>query len=221
MGRETSNPKHPTRTQFSLQFPNLSPYAVMEILELNEAQQQRYIKAYDIAKNLLSQLKIFPTTKKERDELVELDEMERGYPSLTLAMMYDVVRACAHKVAGEEGAPPLQSKELSAAPEKVMEIVRAADTPSHVWSWRVVQGRLSRLLRVRIFRSIPAVASLDRHGPRNTRRGFHASILESRPILRSTQQMLWSSPTSCVVFCNDRKRTTACQRRRAVRCIES
>jgi len=160
VGRETSNPAHPRRTQFTLHFPNLSPYAVMEILELNDAQQQRYIKAYDIAKNVLNRLKIYPTNKTEQDELVELDEMERGYPRLTLAMMYDVVRACAHKVAGDEGAPPFQSKELAATPGKVMEIVRAADTPSNVWSWRVVQGRLSRLLRLKIFDN-PKASFLD------------------------------------------------------------
>src|SRR5213078_1801006 len=48
VGRDTANPHHPRRRSFSLQFARLSPYAVMEILDLNDAQQQRFLVAYDI-----------------------------------------------------------------------------------------------------------------------------------------------------------------------------
>jgi hypothetical protein len=51
--RETTNPKHNKRIKFTLKFDQLSPYAVMEILEFSEAQQQRYLKAYDLAKAIL------------------------------------------------------------------------------------------------------------------------------------------------------------------------
>ncbi len=37
VGRDTTNPDHPQRRQFSLQFARLSPYAIMEILDLSEA----------------------------------------------------------------------------------------------------------------------------------------------------------------------------------------
>ena len=65
---------------FCLEYSNLSPYAVMEILNLNEPQQERFLKAYDIARRVMSEFKIYPTTEDERAALMELDEMERGYP---------------------------------------------------------------------------------------------------------------------------------------------
>ncbi len=53
IGRETTCPDRGRTRPFSLQFSRLSPYLVMGMLELNEAQQQRYLKAYDIAKRIL------------------------------------------------------------------------------------------------------------------------------------------------------------------------
>lgn len=152
VGRETTNEGFSDNTEFCLRYDNLSPYAVMEILDLNEAQQARYLKAYDIAKTVLRRLKIFPTTDAETAELLELDEMERGYPRLTLAMMYDIVRLCAQRVADEEEIPYLQSKVLYEHRDEVAQIVASSgELPKVVSSWRVVQGSLSRLLRLGIF----------------------------------------------------------------------
>src|SRR2546426_7843586 len=61
----------------------LFPYTTLfRSLELNDAQQQRYLKAFDIAKRLLYGLKIFPSNDDEKQLLLELDEMERGYPKI-------------------------------------------------------------------------------------------------------------------------------------------
>lgn len=150
VGRETTNMAHKRRREFGLEFSNLSPYAVMEILNLNEAQEQRFIKAYDLAKRVLLDLKIFPATEQEKQELLELDEMERGYPRLTLEMMYDIVRACAHKVADEPDFP-FKTKAFSDQRDKVVQIIQEASLPGHVWSWRKIQGSLNRLLRLEIF----------------------------------------------------------------------
>src|SRR6266567_1001963 len=59
IGRETTCPEKRRTKAFSLQFSQLSPYLVMGMLDLNDAQQQRYQKAYDIAKRILWDLKIF------------------------------------------------------------------------------------------------------------------------------------------------------------------
>ena len=53
VGRETANPDHPHVKPFSLQFARLSPYAACEILGLTEAQQQRFLRAYDITKEVM------------------------------------------------------------------------------------------------------------------------------------------------------------------------
>ena len=151
VGRETTNKDYTDRSEFCLEYGNLSPYAIMEILDLNEAQQQRFLKAYDLAKRVLMTLKIYPSTDEERQELLELDEMEQGYPRLTLQVMYDIVRACAHVVADEPDYPYFQTRKFYEERDTVMRIIRNGNLPHHVWSWRKVQGSLSRLLRLGIF----------------------------------------------------------------------
>jgi len=149
-GRETTNPGYARSREFCLEYSNLSPYAMMEILNLNEAQQARFLKAYDIARRAMMQLKIYPATDEERAELLELDEMERGYPRMTLQHMYDIVRMCADKVAGDTDTY-IRTPEFYQNRKAIEQIVAGAKLPSHVWSWRKVQGSLSRLLRLGIF----------------------------------------------------------------------
>src|SRR2546422_506910 len=47
-GRETTNSKHKNRHPFALKFSSLSPYAIAEILEMSDAQQERFLRAYDV-----------------------------------------------------------------------------------------------------------------------------------------------------------------------------
>ncbi|HZU77545.1 MAG TPA: ATP-binding protein, partial [Dehalococcoidia bacterium] len=169
-GRETTCPDTRRVTSFSLQFSQLSPYLVAEVLDLNEAQQQRFQKAYDITKEVLKKLQIFPKTQEDRDRLLELDELEEGYPGMRVQHLYDVTRACADVVAGEkkvqdikEEAYPLQSAEFRspAARAQIAEaLAKESDLPKHPASWRVVQGRLSQLLRLKIFDN-PAAPALN------------------------------------------------------------
>lgn len=149
-GRETTNTTHTDRKTFCLQFSNLSPYAVMEILNLNEAQQERFLKAYDIARRLMMELKIYPANEEEKRELLDLDEMERGYPRMTLQHMYDVVRLCADAVSGDSDTP-IRTPVFRAERERIVKMIKEAKLPGHVWSWRKVQGSLSRILRLNIF----------------------------------------------------------------------
>jgi hypothetical protein len=168
VGRETTNEGYTDVRAFCLEYSNLSPYAVMEILNLNDAQQERFLKAYDIARRVMMELKIYPSTPEERKELLELDEMERGYPRMTLQHMYDIVRLCADKVAGEEEETPIRTPAFRAERKRIIEIIKEAKLPSHVWSWRKVQGSLSRLLRLGIFDnesvSPPDYAAMTRPG---------------------------------------------------------
>jgi len=152
IGRQTTNPDYAQCKEFCLEYSTLSPYAVMQILELNEAQQERFLKAYDITKQVLMQLGIYPASNEEKAELLELDEMERGYPRMKLQHMYDIVRSCADKVAGETGSY-LHTSEFHNNRAKIEQVIASAQIPSHIWSWRKVQGSLSRLLRLGIFDS--------------------------------------------------------------------
>lgn len=147
--RETANPKHPSLHPFSLRFAELSPHAFAEILELTEAQQERFLKAYDATKHALAQLKVFPRDASEHDQLMELDELESGYPRMTLGHLYDVVRVFEAGVA--KGPDPfLTSPDFNGKLDQLKQIVQGQPTNS-VPSWRALMGKIGRIKRFDIF----------------------------------------------------------------------
>jgi DNA helicase HerA-like ATPase len=164
-GRETTNPAHPSRRPFSLQFARLSPYTAMEMLGLNDAQTDRFLFAYDLAKGLLRELGIFPEKKaepkeRERQEkmLLRLDDQERGYPRLTLSHFLDVVGACRAKVTKTSFAPfnaALRGPEAEAFFDRHL---RPKQMPDSASSWGKLYSLLWRLRRLRVFHG-PGVAA--------------------------------------------------------------
>src|SRR5262249_54865228 len=158
----------PRRRPFSLQFARLSPYAVMEILDLSDAQQERFLKAYDIAKEVLRDLGVFPAKGNAEQErlALEIDEFERGYPRLTLSLLRAGVGACRARrdgARGEKASPGAAAEALEGwrphspllagdgARQALRTRVNAANPPGHVISWRALLGRLARLARLRVF----------------------------------------------------------------------
>lgn len=172
VGRETANPDHPAVKPFSLQFARLSPYTAAEILGLTEPQHQRFMQAYDIAKEVLRELGIFPAFKNDDQErrAMEIDEFERGYPRLTLTMMMDVVGACRRTVEnakeekgdkGEKGPEFVPQDGQLATPkgkETLKKKIHAAGRLDSPVSWCALLGRLSRLERLKVFDSPSATA---------------------------------------------------------------
>jgi uncharacterized protein DUF87 len=164
VGRETANPDHPSVQTFSPQFAHLSPYTAAEILGLTEPQHQRFMQAYDIAKEIMRERGIFPAHKNEVQErmAMEIDEFERGYPRLTITMMIDVVKACCHIVGSAkeekgEGRPELvlRAPQFASAETKdaLNRRIHAAGKLDNPVSWRTLLGRLNRLDRLRVFDS--------------------------------------------------------------------
>lgn len=171
--RDTTNPNHPNRKEFLLQFGRLSPYAAMEILDLSDAQQERFLKAYDITKEVMRELGTFPAKGNQEQEQIalELDEFERGYPRMTLPLLMDVVSAClaradkgpkqpkgkakdADEDDGDSGPTFVpQTPELRAPAGKAVldKRINAANPPGNAISWRGVMGRLGRLNRLKVF----------------------------------------------------------------------
>jgi DNA helicase HerA-like ATPase len=156
VGRETMNPGHPHRRAFSLQFERLSPYAVIEILGLSDAQQERFLKAYDLAKLVLRDLGIFPAPGNAEEErlAVELDDLERGYPGLTLALLLDIVGACLAFVDKAEPQPADPRLRSDRGKEALAARLKSAGLPGNVVSWRALLGRLARLHRLKVFDSL-------------------------------------------------------------------
>lgn len=150
VGREPSNPNHPRVQEFSLRFSELSPYAVMEILGLTDAQQERFIKAYDITKLLLERLKIFPKTTEDRNRLLDLDELEEGYPQMKLSDLYDVVNQIA-AIHSDSDDPYLENKAFMSKRDELKKLIHSSNPPKSIPSWRALQGRLGRVKRYKIF----------------------------------------------------------------------
>lgn len=147
---------------FSLRFEDLSPYAAMDVLDLTEAQQTRYLKAYDVLKLLMRQLKIFPRDDADRDRLLELDEFDGGYPQMTLAMLRDVINVCCDRAEAEgkkdDGGATrrLYSRELKDHEADVRRAVAAARPPASYVSWMALVGKLNRIVRLGVFDSSQA-----------------------------------------------------------------
>ncbi len=150
VGRQTRNPSHPSRKQFSLTFSELSPYAVMEVLDLSDAQQERFLKAFDVAKLALDRFKVFPANDQEKQQLLEIDELESGYPKMTLAHIYDVIRLIDAKVANEED-PYLETPVLNQNKPQLKALIDQAQVPKNVISWRSLMGKVGRIKRLKIF----------------------------------------------------------------------
>lgn len=100
-GRETTNSTHKNRHPFALKFSSLSPYAIAEILEMSDAQQERFLRAYDVTKLLLGDFRIFPSSDAEARESLEVDELTTGYPRMTIQHILDVVSAYIHSLSDE------------------------------------------------------------------------------------------------------------------------
>lgn len=103
-GRKTRNPRHKPVHRFSLNFSSLSPYALAEILELSEAQHERFIKAYDVTKLLLQDFRIFPSDPKDPEQqrqVMDVDELTTGYPRMTIQHVLDVVSAYIYSLSDE------------------------------------------------------------------------------------------------------------------------
>lgn len=141
--------------EFCLQFSELSPYTVAEILELNEAQTERFMLAYDAARRILRDLRIFPTNEQEKKAVLDYDELEEGYPRLSLSMLIDVLEAILHTLGNPDEDLDLYNPEFRG--EEAKSIVRkhaqiAADRATkNVASWRAVRSRLWSIHRFRVF----------------------------------------------------------------------
>ena len=86
---------------FALKFSSLSPYALAEILDMSDAQQERFLKAYDVTKLLLEDFGIFPKTDEDRQHVLDVDELTTGYPGMTIQHVLDVVNAYIYSLSDE------------------------------------------------------------------------------------------------------------------------
>jgi len=176
-GRETSRDAALKKIRpFSLRFADLSPHVVMEILELEPAQQDRFLKAYDTTKVLLREFNIFPRKGDHAEEAqaMGIDELEEGYPRMKLGHLLDVVGAFTdwsgitkeatkkpRKKAGEssdddeDDAPSfaitIRSSDFAGQEGRIRQKIVTAQAPKMQNSWRALAGKLWRMQRLQVF----------------------------------------------------------------------
>jgi DNA helicase HerA-like ATPase len=155
-GRDSTNPQHPRRLPFCLWFMNLAPHIVAELLDFNDAQVDRFLLAYDVARLLLRDLGIFPRWDHPEDEEKALnwDDQETGYPLLELSHLLDVVSGILHAIGRQSGDfQPISAVFKSDEGRKKLNerIGQAKGTTSSISSWGAVRSRLVRLQRMRVF----------------------------------------------------------------------
>jgi DNA helicase HerA-like ATPase len=153
IGRESSNPNHANLRAFALQFSQLSPYAVAELLDLSDAQQERYWQAYDATKTLLRRLRLSTA-----DDL-DLDEFESGFPGMTLAHLIDV--AAAFEAAAAKSEIQFRSPAFAPRADEAKQVIQPLTAKaSSTASWRALLGKLGRLRRLDVF-DRPGTPPLD------------------------------------------------------------
>jgi len=155
VGRETSREVNAANVEpFCLRFSELSPYAVMDILELSEAQRTRFYLAYETTRLVLKDLKVFPSSKDEEKQLLELDELDTGYPRMTLSHLIDIAGAILDKVAKNEEEPDFFNTAFKGSAAKEMikrRLDAAARKTDHEASWRALMARLWTIHRLSVF----------------------------------------------------------------------
>lgn len=159
IGRETTATSPvPTHT-FRLDFSSLSPYAAAEILDLSDAQLDRFLKAYEVTKLVLRDLGIFPQkgNKDEERQVLELNEFETGYPHMTLSHLIDVASSFLNNLAGNTYEPYNREFKSDEAKRIIVGRIKTVQTSSEI-SWKALLGKLWRLHRPGIFDSPKAPA---------------------------------------------------------------
>jgi hypothetical protein len=188
VGRDCANSGHPSVHPFRLTFADLPAEAVMELLDLSEPQRDRYWLAYELTKRLLYEVKVFPAPGSDADRrrLLDLDEMESGYPRMELGHLLDVaaalLRAVSRKAPGPKTGktkaqrlvPEDAAGETEAEEEQPLRPVsalfkepanlavlkqRAAAARAetgHEASWRALIARLRGLHRLHVFDTVNA-----------------------------------------------------------------
>lgn len=152
VGRGTTAVQPTNIRTFSLEFSSLSPYAVAEILELSDAQIDRFFKAYDIAKLILRDLGIFPQkyNREEETAALELNEFEVGYPRLTLSQLIDIATFILNSLAHNENDPYNLEFRSDEARRIIQQRIGSVQTSNEI-SWKALLGKLWRLHRTDIF----------------------------------------------------------------------
>lgn len=158
VGRETTATAPTPIQSFRLDFASLSPYAAAEIMDLSEAQLDRFFKAYDTTKLVLRDLGIYPAKNNREEErlALELNEFETGYPKMTLSHLIDMAGFFLAQISKADPAPFNDAFKVDPAQNMIIQRVAQVQTNNEI-SWKALLGKLWRLKRTGVFDSAAAM----------------------------------------------------------------
>ncbi|MER8627352.1 DUF87 domain-containing protein [Mesorhizobium sp. M1143] len=153
-GRKTANPAHPNKHAFKIAFDDLSPHVLMEILDLSEPQERRLIDAYDICKVVMRQLGIYPQNDAEKNQSLDIDDLQSGWPRMTIHMIFDIVNLAMEYAGGTANAT--QSPEFKDHEDDIRTLIKQRPPEKDKRSWMAIYGVLNKMRRAKIFADRPA-----------------------------------------------------------------
>jgi hypothetical protein len=99
----------------------------------------------------MERLKIYPANPAEQQEAAEIDELESGWPRMTLPMMLDVIGAAIHIVNKTTDDYNPRSPELKDHRDQILAALHQRQPEKEVRSWLAIAKRLWRMHKANIF----------------------------------------------------------------------
>lgn len=159
-GRTPANPEHPDIRQFKIAFDELSPNVLAEVLDLSEPQERRLMDAYEICRVTMDAVKIYPVSPQEVQEALDIDELDRGWPKMTIDMMIDAVSAAITSIDGDLSAFKAKSA-FAGHEDKLIQVLKARKIEKDVRSWLAIAKRLWRMKKANVFSNSKESINVD------------------------------------------------------------
>ena len=154
-GRDTANPTHPDIRRFKLGFSEISPFVLVEIMDLSSAQERRFHDAYETCRIAMERARIYPANSDEQQEAAEIDELDTGWPRMTLPMILDVVAAGIHYSDDTIDDYNPRAPQFRDQKDLIITTLKARKVEKDSRSWKVIAKRLWRMHKAGVFSSDP------------------------------------------------------------------
>ena len=153
--REPANPAHPDIRRFKIAFSDISPYVLTEILDLSEPQERRLLDGYEICRIVMERAGIYPANQAEQQQAAEIDELESGWPRMTLLMMIDVVSAAVSVISKTTDDYQPRSPQFRGQKDQLLATLHQRNPEKDVRSWLAIAKRLWRMHKSGVFGTEP------------------------------------------------------------------
>jgi hypothetical protein len=150
-GREPANPDHPDRQPFKIGFDEISTSIFAEILDLSEPQERRLMDAFEVCRITMERAKIYPANDAEQQEALEIDELSRGWPRMTIDMMLDTVSAAIEQIEGDTANFRGKQGGFRGQEPLLVQTLAARKIEKDVRSWKAIAKRLWRMKKAAVF----------------------------------------------------------------------